>query len=182
MAGQTPGSAGKGLKRVFAQSLTETADYDKDGLGAIRFEGNSIYKYVKYVGGTGAVDGVDGDAVFYSDPDGYKNNEVRQDLTDLTGSAVCAGTLQAAVDISAFTSGAYVWIKIKGPETLAIAIESSNDATPVAAGDGDPLVYGDADGALRRDNTVIDADAERAHVCAYAGDASDKEVILDCPF
>lgn len=182
MAGQTPGSAGAGIKKVFATALTETKNYDAEGVGTIRFEGNSVYKYVKYVGGTAAVDAVDGDAVFYSDPDGYKDNEVRQDVTDLTGSAVCAGVVQTAIDISTFTAGAYCWIKIKGPETLAIAIEASNDATPVAVGDGDPLVYGDADGALRRDNTVIDADAERVQVCGYAGDASDKEVILDCPF
>lgn len=182
MTGQTPGSADAGIKKVFATALTETKDYDAEGLGTIRFEGNRVYKWLKYVGGTAAVDGVAGDAVFYSDPDGYKNHEVRQDVTDLTGNAVCAGTLQAAIDISTFTSGAYCWVQIKGQDTLALAIEDSNDGTPVSAGDGDPLTYGDADGALRRADTVHNADAGLQQICGYAGDASDKEVILDCPF
>jgi hypothetical protein len=173
---------GAGAKRIFVQPLDEAMDSAFDTLGDIRQEGNSWYKYVLYVGGTGAIDGVDGDAVFYTDDTGYAANQVMQDISDLSGKGIVAGTLQCAIDISTFTSGAYIWIKIKGPDTLAIAIEASVDGTPVAAGDGDPLVLGAADGALARDNTVIDADTERRMVCGVIVDASAKEVVLDCPW
>lgn len=170
------------LKTSFVTPLDQAWDSDLEGLGTHRYEGGCWYKWVNYIGGTAAVDGVDGDAVFYVDDTGYAADQVEQDLTDLTGDPIPAGTLQCAIDISTFTAGAYCWIKIKGPETLAIAIESSNDASPVAADDGDPLVYGDADGALRRQNTVIDAAGERVWLAGVAVDASAKEIILDCPW
>lgn len=172
-----------GAKKTFLTGLTDVHSTDREGVGVIRQEGNNWYKWVNYVGGTGSVDGVDGDLVFYTDDTGYEASQVMQDLTDLSGKALTAGTLQAAIDISTFTSaGAYCWIKIKGADTLANAIESSNDASPVTAGDGDPLVYGDADGAARRDNTVRDAAAELMHVFGYAIDATANVVLLDCPF
>lgn len=170
------------MKTSFQTGLTEVRDSDVEGLGTHRYEAGCWYKWVQYVGGTGAIDGVNGDLVFYTDDTGYAADQVMQDLTDATGDPIPAGTLQAAIDISTFTSGAYCWIKIKGPETLALAIETSNDGTPVAAGDGDPIVYGDADGAARRQNTVIDGDDERIWLAGVAVDASAKEVILDCPW
>lgn len=138
--------------------------------------GSRIYKYVQYAEGAGALDLAAGDVVHYVDDTGYGANSVSADVSDLTGKGIVAGVAPAAVT----ADGSYFWVQIKGAATLAVALETSNDAAPVAAGDGDPLVIGDADKALRRDNTVIDADAERVQVCAVAIDASAAEVALDC--
>ena len=140
-----------------------------------------MYKYVKFLNTTATVAGAAGDVVCYTAEDGYDDNEVCADYSDADTKPVGAGVLQATVT-GTLATAYYCWIQIKGMDTLNIAIESSNDATPVAVGDGDPLVVGDADKTLRRDNTVIDADAERKPVVAIAMDASAKTVILDFPF
>ena len=168
MAGQTPGTATKGIKKIFSTGLTETADYDKEGIGAIRFEGNKIYKWVKYNQGAGSVAAVAGNTVYYyalggdGVSGGYENNEVTMDLTD---GGICAGVLQAVIP-----NANWGWIQIKGPATLTTALTAgadSNALTRVGAG---------ADGTLDVSGAVTDA------VVAYATDASAKKVALDCPF
>lgn len=137
---------------------------------------HKVYKYVKYDDGTGNLDLAAGDVVHYIDDSGYGASTVGADVSDLTGDGIPAGVAVAAVTVDA----SYFWIQIQGPATLAVAIESSNDATPVACGDGDPICLGDADKAARRQNTTIDADAERIREMGVAVDASAKEVVLDC--
>lgn len=168
MAGQTPGSAGKGLKRVFATGLTETRDYDAEGVGAIRFEGNKVYKWIKYNEGAGAIAAAAGKVAYYyaaagdGVSGGYKNNEVTSDLSD--SAEVGAGVLQSAIP-----NANWGWIQIKGPAVLNLAL--------TAGADGDPLTpTGSSDGTLDVSASATD------HVCAIAFDATAKEVICDFPF
>lgn len=162
MPGKTPGSAGKGIKKIFATALTEVSTYDAEGLGCIRFEGNSIYKFVQYDAATAAVAGVLGEVAYYVADTGYAANAVTSDLSD--SSELGAGVLQANM-----ADGEYGWVQIKGPATLTLAL--------TAGADGDPLTpTGSADGTL--DVTAVVTD----HVCAFAVDAGANEIICDFPF
>lgn len=125
-------------------------------------ESGKVYKYVQYKEGTAAVDGVASEVAYYYTLDGYKLNQVSSDLSDSV--EIGAGVLQAAM-----SDDEYGWIQIKGPATLALAL--------TAGADGDPLTpTGSADGTLDVTTAVTD------HICAYAGDISDKEIICDFPF
>lgn len=173
--------AGTGLKASFITGLTDVDSTDREGVGALRLEGNSWYKYVKFLNDTATVALVQGDVVAYAALTGYGASVVVGDLTDADARPIAAGVAWGTVAGVADT-GYFGWIKIKGPATIPTAIESSNDGTPVAAGDGDPAQIGDADTTLRRVNTTHDADTERGVHCAVIIDASAKTVILDCPF
>lgn len=121
-----------------------------------------VYKYVQYKEGAAAVDGVAGEVAYYYTLDGYKNNQVTSDLSDSI--EIGAGVLQAVM-----SDGEYGWVQIKGPATLTIALSAGTD--------GDPLTpTGAADGTLDLTTAVTD------HICAYAGDISDQEIICDFPF
>lgn len=150
-------------------SMTTGADIDRVdasqefqlGINYQHFNGN-WYKYVQYDTGAGAVAAVSGNVCYYYTLDGYKNSQVTSDLSDSI--EIGAGVLQSAPG-----DGEYCWIQIKGPATLNTAL--------TAGGDGDPLTpTGSTDGTLDVSAAVTD------HVCAYAGDISDKEVICDFPF
>lgn len=121
-----------------------------------------VYKYVQYDEGAAGVDGVAGEVAYYYTLDGYKNNQVTSDLSDSV--EIGAGVLQVVMSDSE-----YGWIQIKGAATLTIALTAGTD--------GDPLTpTGSADGTLDVSAAVTD------HVCAYAGDISDQEIICDFPF
>lgn len=121
-----------------------------------------IYKYLQYKEGTAAVDGVAGEVAYYYTLDGYKLNQVTSDLSDSI--ELGAGVLGAIM-----SDEEYGWLQIKGPATLTIAL--------TAGADGDPLTpTGAGDGTLDLTTAVTD------HLCAYAGDVSDKEIICDFPF
>lgn len=157
-----PGSAGSGIKKIFATGLTETSTVDKEGAGAIRFEGNKVYKWVKFNNGTGNVAAVAGNFMTYHGNDAYTLQEVTSDMTD--GGVIGAGVLQAAP-----ADGEYCWIQIKGLATLNLAL--------TAGADGNALTpIGSTDGALDVSALVTD------HVCAHAINAASKLVLLDCPF
>ena len=84
-----------------------------------------------------------------------------------------------SVDVTA--PGELVWKAQFNPETGAADIDGGQGtsfAVALTAGvDGDPLTpTGSADGTLDVSAAVTD------HVCAYAGDISDKEIICDFPF
>ena len=134
-------------------------------LGATR--DGKIYKYVKYDTGSGSVAAVAGNVCYYYTLDGYKNMTVTSDLSDSI--EIGAGVLQSAPG-----DGEYGWIQIRGAATLTTAL--------TAGSDGDPLTpTGATDGTL--DVVLNDAGSGYlAHVCAYAGDISDKEIICDFPF
>lgn len=121
-----------------------------------------IYKYLEYKEGTAAVDGVAGEVAYYYTLDGYKLFQVTSDLSDSI--EIGAGVLQ-----NTMSDGEFGWLQIKGAATLSIAL--------TAGADGDPLTpTGAGDGTLDLTTAVTD------HLCAYAGDISDKEIICDFPF
>jgi len=168
-------------KHIFITPLDTVDTSDLEGVGTHRWEDNKLFKYVKFLNTTATVAGAAGDVVAYTAEDGYDDSEVCTDLSDADSKPVGAGILQATIT-GTLAVAYFCWIQIKGMTTLNIAIETSNDGSPVAAGDGDPLVIGDADKTLRRRNTVVDADSEVLPNVAIAMDASAKTVICDFPF
>ena len=128
--------------------------------------GGKVYKFVQYKEATAAVDGVSGEMTGYYTLDGHKNSQVTSDYSDTVD--IGAGVLQANV-----SNDEYCWIQIKGPATLTIAA--------TAGSDGDSMtIVGAGDGTL---DTAVDTTASNpVHICAYAGDISDNEYVLDCPF
>lgn len=148
------------IQGVIVSDVHDTAEFE---LGTVYFnDDNRAFKYVQYDTGAGSVAAVTGQVVYYYTLDGYKNNQVTSDLSDSV-------ELGAGVLGSEPTDGQYCWILIKGPTTLSIAL--------TAGADGDPLTpTGATDGTLDVSALVTD------HVCAYAGDISDQEIICDFPF
>lgn len=149
----------------YVTKLTDVNTTIKDVLGAVRWEPNGkAYKYVQYVEGAAAVDGVAGEVAYYYEDDGPITFKVSSDLSDCTGD-VGAGVLQAAMsDLE------YGWIQIKGPATLTIAL--------TAGADGDSLcATGAGDGTL--DLSVA---AETDHICAQGIDITAKIIACDFPF
>ena len=129
--------------------------------GAVVGSPSKVYKYVQYDTGSGSVAAVSGNAAYYYTLDGYKNNQVTSDLSDSV--EVGAGILQSAP-----SDGQFCWIQIRGAATMAAAL--------TAGADGDPLTStGSSDGKL---DVVADV---TSHICAIAGDISDKEIICMFP-
>ncbi len=160
--GQQKGSIEGGPKTSFTTNLSDTATYDKEGLGAHRYQDGNWYKWVQYDTGTGGVAAVANNVAYYYLVDGYKNNQVTSDLSDSV--EIGAGVLQGTPGDTE-----YGWIQIKGPATLNTAL--------TAGADGDPLTpTGSTDGTLDVSAAVTD------NVCAIACDISDKEIICDFPF
>ena len=140
----------------------DTAEFLLGQHGAVVGSPAKVYKYVQYDTGSAGTAAVAGEVAYYYTLDGYKNNQVTSDLSDSV--EIGAGVLQAVM-----TDGQFGWIQISGPATLTIAL--------TAGADGDPVTpTGSADGTL--DVTTASTD----HICAIAGDISDKEIICDFPF
>lgn len=141
-------------------------------VGQIYWANNGkCYKYVKYAEGTGALDLVAGDVVYYVDDSGYTASTVTADVSDSTGQEIGAGVAVAAVTVDA----SYFWVQIKGAATVSTTI----GGTP---GDGDPLTcVGASDKALTK-AAESDTAAVYKPVCAFAQDASAKEIICDFVF
>lgn len=140
-------------------------------LGTIVWIQNKAYKFVKYSDGTGNLDLVAGDVVYYVDDTGYTAHTVTADVSDSTGAEVGAGVVMATVT----TDLSLMWIQIKGAATVSVTPEDS-------AGDGEPLTcVGAGDKALTRAKEA-DSTGVYKSVVAYAQDASAKEIICDFPF
>ena len=156
-----------GMKQVFIQALSETSTVAKDTLGDIRWEGNKVYKYMQFNNGAGNIALLADAVVGYYLLDGYKNNVVTMDNSDMTGD-VGAGVSQLVMaDLD------YGWFQIRGAATLAPALEAGTD--------GDPLtLVGVTDDVGTLDVNI--ATAANTHICARAGDHSDKEILCDFPF
>lgn len=157
----------RGMKQVFVTRLTDVDSTDKEGIGSLRQEGNSWYKYCKIYNDTATVTGVAGTLVAYDATTGYGNNVVVIDLSDadtvpLAAGALC-GTCAGTVD-TAF----YGWVQIKGPTTLDTAVTSG------AAGKGFTLTTTDKTATV----------AVTGDVSPYAGVSvnSTTGVVLDCQF
>lgn len=139
--------------------------------GDIVWSRNKAYKLVIYSDGTGNLDLVAGDVVYYVDDTGYGAHTVSADVSDATGQEIGAGVAMAAVTVD----GSYFWVQIKGAATVTETLGGT-------AGDGDPLTcVGAADKALTK---AAEADSTGVYkpVVAFAVDASAKEIICDFPF
>jgi len=158
--------ANYGIKKIFQTKLTANELTDVEGIGCLRFEGNKVYKWVKYNSGAGPVAAVAGNVVYYYGASGvgtvgYDDCVVTMDLTD---AVLGAGVLQAIL-----TNGYYGWIQVRGPATLTTAL--------TAGADGNALtIVGTTDGTLDVSALVTD------HICAYAFDASAKIISCEFPF
>ena len=144
-------------------AVADTAEFKPGQLGAIIDEtnGTRIYKYVQYDTGSGSVAAASGNAAYYYTLDGYKLNQVTSDLSDSV--EIGAGILQSAP-----TDGQYCWIQIKGSATMAAALTAGSDGSNLTP-------TGSSDGKL----DVVTAATD--HICAIAGDISDKEIICTFP-
>ncbi len=157
-----------GFKNVFVSSLTEHTTVAKDQLGDIRWVGNKVYKYVQYK--ATAIACVAGRMMGFFAPDGHKLNQVTMDTSDQEQAATLVG---AGLSVVAIATDSYGWIQIKGPATMSVVIVNGADGDPLG------LVGATADvGDLDLHITAV----SNSHICAYAGDFSDKEIMLDCPF
>lgn len=145
---------------IKADLVSDSVEFELGSIG--QTSDGKVFKWVQYDTGSGSVAAVSGNVAYYYTLDGYKSNQVTSDLSDSV--ELGAGVLQSAP-----TDGQYCWIQIKGAATLTPSL--------TAGADGDPLTpTGSSDGTLDVSAGVTD------HVCAYAGDISDKEVICDFPF
>lgn len=162
--GTTPGSSESGIKRVFATALTETSTVDLEGVGAIRFEGGKVYKWVKYSSGSGPVAAAAGKAAVYVADTGYGANVVTMDFSDGGARRIGAGVLQAVI-----ANNSFGWIQIKGFAALASGgVSGTTDGANLTCD-------GAADG-------ILDDVATLEQRCAIAVDASADEIVCDFPF
>jgi hypothetical protein len=152
------------MKKVWSTRLTDYSATDKEGIGAIRFEGAKVYKYIKYNSGSGPVAAVAGNMAYYHGDDSYTADEadVTSDLSDSAN--IAAGMLMSAIP-----NGYYGWVQIKGVATLNTALTAGADGNALTA-------VGATDGTLDVSAAATDA------ICAIALDASAKIVLLDCPW
>ena len=160
---------GANLTRVY--TAAELTQGSAPSVGTV-FHGanNKVYKFVKYDDGTGNLDLAVGDVVYYVDDTGYGASTVTADVSDSTGAEMGAGVALAVVD----TDATYFWIQIRGAATV-------NQSLGGSAADGDPLTcVGAADKALTK-AAESDTAATYKMVCAYAVDASAKEIICAFP-
>jgi hypothetical protein len=145
---------------VWTRVAPSTAPEFKAGTIGMDSDGK-MYKYLQYDTGAGSVAGAAGNVAYYYTLDGYKLNVATSDLSDSI-------ELGAGVLMAAMTDGEYGWFQIRGAATLTTAL--------TAGADGDPLTpTGATDGTLDLPTAVTD------HICAYAGDISDKEIICYFP-
>lgn len=125
---------------------------------------NKTYRFVRYVGGAGAIAAVPGNAVGFYAPSGVSTgvtNDVTSDVSDTAANG--AGVLVAAIP-----NGGYGWIQVKGVATLTTAL--------VSGASGQALVL-----SVTTDGTLKVAAAVTETVCAYAISAASKIVMLACP-
>lgn len=163
-------NVGANLTRVY--TAAELLEGNSPKAGDIFWNGNKCYKFVKYDNGTANLDLAAGDVVYYVDDTGYGSSIVSADVSDATGQELGAGVVVAT---AVTATGSYMWVQIKGPATVLVALGGS-------AGDGDPLTcVGAADKALTK---AAEADSTGVYkpVCAFAVDASAKEIICEFPF
>ena len=143
--------------------LTSRIDTSQEwALGTIgQTSDGKLYKYMQWDNGS-AVAAVAGEVAYYYTLDGYKNNQVTSDVSDSVG--IGAGVIQAVM-----TDGQFGWFQIKGVATLTIALTAGADGNALTA-------VGADEGTLDVSGAVTDC------VCAFAGDASDNEIICAFPF
>jgi len=157
---------GTGLSASFITGLTDTFLTDKEGVGKHRYEDGKWYKWVLYDDGTGNLDIVAGDALYYL-ADSFTT--VTADLTDADTLPIGAGIATGTVTVTA----TYMWIQFKGAATFSL------DPLGTTPGDGDAICAPTSTGT---DKTVIVDPPDNRSRMGVMSDDSDKTVFLDCPF
>lgn len=166
----------RGRKHVFLTPLNAVELTDKEGVGTLRFEGNKVYKWVKFLNVTATVAVAAGDGVAYFAEVGHNTNRVVSDISDADSAPVGAGIVGATIAGVAGTAE-YVWIQIQGPVTVLQAIAD----TPI---DGQEVSMSTTDKAL----TVTEYAGTTPNIRQVAAcmgittDASAKLVALSCLF
>ncbi|MCZ7488537.1 hypothetical protein [Rhizobium rhizogenes] len=157
---------GANLSQTYtAADLTGAESGKAPGVGDLYVShDNKTYRFVRYLGGAGAIAAVAGNAVGFYAPGGVSTgvtNDVTSDVSDTA--ANLAGVLCAAP-----ASGEYCWIQVGGVVTLTPAL--------VSGADGNALTLSTTtDGTLKVAGAVTDSGG------AVAIDASAKIVMLNCP-
>jgi hypothetical protein len=162
-----------GIKQTWSTALTAVATAaqgPQEELGAHRHQGGKWYKYVQYVS-SAPIACVAGTMVGYYGLDGYKLHKVTLDTSDQIMATVllAAGVTQAIIP-----ELGYGWIQIKGFATMSVALIGS-------PADGAPLTLVGAT-ADTGDLDLYITTVALSHLCAWAGDVSDKEICVDCPW
>ena len=152
---------------ITGANLTAVTTTQEFALGSLCMAQNGkIYKYMQYLEGAAATDGVAGEVAYYYAPSGASEGSYTTCTSDLSDSAgVGAGVLQANM-----SNQEYGWFQIKGAATLSIALTDGADGdslTPTGAGDG---------------TLDLAVAAETDHICAQALDASVPIIMCDFPF
>jgi len=155
---------GAKLDQVYtATEVGNSAESGKNpGLGNVyEAPDGKAYKFVLYDTGAGSVAAVIGQVAYYYLAGGSQDSVVTSDISDSVN-------IGAGVLMSAPGDGEYGWIQISGKATLSIALTAGADGNALTA-------VGATDGTLDVSGAVTDA------VCAYADDASAKEIICCFP-
>lgn len=133
-------------------------------LGNVVWIQNKAYKFVQYLEGAAATDGVAGEVCGYYAPSGTSAGSFTTVTSDYSDTArVGAGVL-----VSNMSDQEYGWIQIKGPATLSIAFTGGADGNALTIG-------GAGDG-------TVDAAVAGEHICAVAIDADAEIIMCDFPF
>jgi len=156
-------------EKIYSTSLTETYGDDAEGLGAIRFEGARIYKWVmlNMPEGSSSV----GRIVWYTvDPADQltpSSLHVSGFHIDVLNEVIAGIVVPATV-----ADTAYFWVQIGGISESSFAL----DGPP---SDGDMLTSAYTISTFPRFEVMSDTSKQCA---AIAIDASAKKVLLTCPF
>lgn len=150
-----------GIQRVFNSAINVSDDLvQRDPLGAVRFEGDGRYKYVKFTGTTAVAVG---DFVCYA----VASDGFTETVVDGANSALPAGVAEGVHSLGAVTYG---WIKVQGLSTLSTALAG----TPAA---GDLLTSAGATAPAVTKKTAV---AQVTIGMAY--NVAAKQVVLNVPY
>lgn len=110
-------------RTIFNTQLTDVDTTARDPVGALRWEGGKLYKYVLFKNVTATVAGVAGDPVAYAidSADGPENHKVVLDMTDADAQPVGAGLLMGTV-AGVLATSYYCWIQLTGLATVPTAV------------------------------------------------------------
>lgn len=99
-----------GLKKIFVSALTDVKNTNVDGVGTLRFEGNSIYKFVQFSGTT---------AIAAGDPVYYVLTDKTLGTVDDAHTALPAGIAVSSIGTLGTQTALYGWIQLSGIGTLS---------------------------------------------------------------
>ena len=103
----------KGQKVVWSGAVTEDHSTQKETVGAVRYHGTKVYKYVHFTQGATAV--ASGDFAGY----------LKERRDSVTADASTTDIVPAGMFISTPADGNFCWIQVRGPATCTVANLSS---------------------------------------------------------